>query len=90
MPWPNAPAPASARSTNPSDASQRLGEVLTSIFSRGLGDELLGRYPYVPRDLFSIIHGMADAAGKAQEGDDYALARRVERAVLGYVASFEL
>jgi len=72
----------------PSDVAPRRYDVLTAIFRRCLGDALIDREPYVPQDLLSMIRGMVDAAGLKGECDGKALARRVERAVFGYLQSF--
>lgn len=71
----------------PGDESQHLDATLVSIFRRCLGDQI-ALQPYVMQDLFSIIHGMVDVAGQKGESDSKALAKRVERAVFGYVDTF--
>jgi AcrR family transcriptional regulator len=72
----------------PSDEARHLVDVLTSVFRHCLGDELVALEPYVVQDLFSIILGIVDAAGQKGEGDGTALAKRIERAVFGYVNTF--
>lgn len=69
----------------PGDEARHLDQMRSSIFRHCLTDELIAASPYVAQDLFAIIHGMVDAAGQKGEVDGKALARRVERAVLGYL-----
>jgi AcrR family transcriptional regulator len=72
----------------PSDEARHLDDIRTSIFRHCLGQELIALEPHVMQDLFAIIHGMVDAAGQKGEADAKALARRVERAVFGYINAF--
>jgi hypothetical protein len=72
----------------PSEEKRRMHGILMTIFHRCLGESLLGREPRVAQDLFPIIRGMVDGAGQRGETDAQALARRVERAVSGYVGSY--
>jgi AcrR family transcriptional regulator len=72
----------------PGDEARHLDDIRTSIFRHCLGEELIAREPYVMQDLFAIIHGMVDAAGQRGEGDMKVLAKRVERAVSGYLGTF--
>jgi AcrR family transcriptional regulator len=73
----------------PSDEARRLSEMKESIFRHCLGDDIMALEPHIAHDLYSIIQGMVDAAGQRGETDAKVLARRVERAVLGYVDSFD-
>jgi AcrR family transcriptional regulator len=70
------------------DEARNLDDMRMSIFRHCIGEELIAREPYVMQDLFSIIHGMVDAAGQKGEVDGKALERRVKRAVFGYVGTF--
>lgn len=72
----------------PGDEARHLDDIRASIFRHCLGDELIAQEPYVMQDLFAIIHGMVDAAGQKGEDDIKALAKRVERAVTGYIGAF--
>ncbi len=70
----------------PTDETRQLHEVVKLIFRRCLGEALVERESRLPQDLLAIIQGMVDAAGQRGESDRTALARRVERAVFGYVS----
>jgi hypothetical protein len=65
--------------------ARHLDDIRMSIFRHCLGEELIALEPYVVQDLFAIIHGMVEAAGQKGEFDGEGLARRVDRAVSGYI-----
>ncbi|RFU47656.1 TetR/AcrR family transcriptional regulator [Paraburkholderia sp. DHOC27] len=73
----------------PGDEARNLDDMRLAIFRHCLGEELLARDPYVVQDLFAIIHALVDAAGQRGEVDERMLAKRVERAVFGYVGTFD-
>jgi AcrR family transcriptional regulator len=73
----------------PGDETPHLHEILSQIFRRCLDEALIAREPRLAQDLFAIIHGMVDTAGQNGESDSHALARRVERAVSGYLGALQ-
>lgn len=72
------------------DEASRLTELLQAIFARCFANIPLVHEPYVAQDLFSIIHGIVNGARQHGEHDSALLSMRVERAVFGYVETFDI
>ena len=68
----------------------RLSDRVVAVLSVCLADtpqvEEVRRCPQVAADLLAIMRGLIDAAGARGEKDEDCLARRVRRAVLGYLS----
>ena len=65
--------------------SERVAAVLGLCLEGTAQAEEIRRSPSVTADLLAIMRGLIDAAGARGEKDEDGLARRVRRAVLGYL-----
>ena len=64
---------------------ERVAAVLGLCLEGTAQAEEIRRSPSVTADLLAIMRGLIDAAGARGEKDEDGLARRVRRAVLGYL-----